>query len=214
MNDLRRKTILFAAGTLLVYILFFLFVDRQVDIWVLNNCSHTWIHDVGTFFSYFGDGSVIRLGLALCFLLIIAMNSDTQKPWVKLLLYICVSCAIAIVVGEGLKYLFARHRPIHLFENNLYGLSFLSSEWAFNSTPSGHTLRVFAILTALSMRFRRMTAVFISFAVLIGLSRVLVTDHYPSDVLFGAFIGIFSALWVYRFFYIPTQVSNESILSR
>ena len=213
MNDLRRKTLVYAAGTLLVYILLFLFVDRSVDIWVLNNCSHTWLSELGTFFSYFGDGSAIRLGLALCFLLIVTMNSDTRKPWIKCLLYVCISCAIAIVVGEGLKYLLARHRPIMLFKDNLYGLNFLSSEWAFNSTPSGHTLRVFSILTALSLRFRRLTAVSISFAVLIGLSRVLVTDHYPSDVLFGAFIGIFSALWTYRFFYPSSQVSNESILS-
>ena len=214
MNDLRRKTLIYAAGTLLVYILLFLFVDRSVDIWVLNTCSHTWLSDLGTFFSWFGDGSIIRLGLALGFLLIVALNSDTRKPWIKFLLYVCVSCAIAIVVGEGLKYLLARHRPIMLFNDNAYGFSFLSSEWAFNSTPSGHTLRVFSILTALSLRFRRLTAVFITFAVLIGLSRVLVTDHYPSDVLFGAFIGIFSALWAYRFFYSSSQVSNESILSR
>ena len=35
---------------------------------------------------------------------------------------------------------------------------------------------------------------------LIGASRVAVTAHYPSDVLFGAFIGIFTALWTYRQF--------------
>ena len=32
-------------------------------------------------------------------------------------------------------------------------------------------------------------------------ARVLVTDHYPSDVLFGAFIGIFTAIWAYRYFF-------------
>ena len=201
MNDLRRKTLIYAAGTLLVYILLFLFVDRWVDTWILNNCSQTWLSELGTFFSYLGNGSAIRLGLALCFLLIVALNSDTRKPWIKLLLYVCISCAVAIVVGEGLKYLLARHRPIMLFSDNLYGLSFFSSEWEFNSTPSGHTLRIFAILTALSLRFKHLKIAFISLAVLVGLSRILVTDHYPSDVLFGAFIGIFSALWVYRFFY-------------
>ncbi|MEN8208942.1 MAG: phosphatase PAP2 family protein [Candidatus Fermentibacteria bacterium] len=209
MRDLRRKTFIYAAGTLLVYILLFLFADRSVDTWIRSNCAHTWLSELGRFFSYFGDGSAIRLGVALSFLLIVALNSDTRKPWLKSLLYVCVSCAIAIVVGEGLKYLLARHRPIMLFNDNLYGLSFLSSEWAFNSTPSGHTLRVFAILTALSIRFRRMTAVFITFAALIGISRVLVTDHYPSDVLFGAFIGIFSALWTYRFFYSSREVTDE-----
>ena len=111
----------------------------------------------------------------------------------KFLLYVCISCAIAIVIGEGLKYLLARHRPVMLFKDKLYGLSYLSSEWAYNSTPSGHTLRAFSILTALSLRFRRLMPVFITLAVLIGLSRVAVTDHYPSDVLAGTFLGIASA---------------------
>lgn len=202
MNDLRRKTLIFAAGTVFVYVLLFLFVDRSVDIWVLNNCSGTLISRIGTIFSYLGDGSFIRLGLALSFLLILVADPDTRKPWAKFLLYVCISCAIAIVIGEGLKYLLARHRPVMLFKNELYGLSYLSSEWAYNSTPSGHTLRAFSILTALSLRFKRLMPVFITLAVLIGLSRVVVTDHYPSDVLFGAFIGVFSALWVYRYFYL------------
>lgn len=201
MNDLRRKTLLFAAGTVIAYVLLFLFVDRWVDLWVLENCSNSWMSELGTFFSCLGDGSSIRLGLALGFLLILAADPDTRKPWARILLYVCISCAIAIVVGEGLKYLLARHRPVMLFENNLYGLSYLSSEWESNSTPSGHTLRAFSILTALSLRFRRLTAVFITLAVLIALSRVVVTDHYPSDILFGAFIGVFSALWTYRYFY-------------
>jgi len=45
----------------------------------------------------------------------------------------------------------------------------------------------------------RFTVVFLSLATLIGVSRVAVTAHYPSDVLFGAFIGIFTALWAYKY---------------
>jgi membrane-associated phospholipid phosphatase len=215
MLDLRRKTLIFAVGTIAVYILLFLFVDRPLDTWVLNNCSGTWVERLGSFFSSLGDGSVVRLGIALGFLLILAVDPDTGKPWAKLLLFVCISCAIAIVVGEGLKYLLARHRPVGLFEHNLYGMSFLSSEWASNSSPSGHTLRAFAILTALSLRFKRLSVLFITLAVLIGASRVVVTDHYPSDVLFGAFIGVFSALWVNRYFYggrrLEQPVRNHSV---
>jgi membrane-associated phospholipid phosphatase len=88
-----------------------------------------------------------------------------------------------------------------LFDHNLYGLHFFSSEWALNSSPSGHTIRAFSLLTALSMLYRRFTVVFIFIALLIGASRVAVTAHYPSDVLFGAFIGIFTAVWTYQYFF-------------
>ena len=122
--------------------------------------------------------------------------------------------AIAVVIGDGLKYLLGRHRPTMLFEQNLYGLNFFSTEWALNSTPSGHTIRAFSILTALSMLYRRFAVVFISIAILIGVSRVVVTDHYPSDVVFGAFIGVFTALWVYKYFFreeSESEVSSKSV---
>ncbi|MBC8456791.1 MAG: phosphatase PAP2 family protein [Deltaproteobacteria bacterium] len=37
---------------------------------------------------------------------------------------------------------------------------------------------------------------------MIGANRVIVTAHYPSDVLFGAFIEIFTAIWIYKYFII------------
>ncbi|MBW2173019.1 MAG: phosphatase PAP2 family protein, partial [Deltaproteobacteria bacterium] len=42
---------------------------------------------------------------------------------------------------------------------------------------------------------------FIFVALMIGISRVVVTAHYTSDVLFGAFVGTVTALWMYRYFY-------------
>jgi membrane-associated phospholipid phosphatase len=97
-----------------------------------------------------------------------------------------------------------------LFEHNLYGMHFFSSEWLLNSTPSGHSLRAFSVFTALSLLYRRFTVVFISVAVLIGASRVVVTAHYPSDVVFGAFIGIFTAAWTYKYFFIKTEFSEST----
>ena len=59
------------------------------------------------------------------------------------------------------------------------------------------------------MLYRRFTAVFISIALLIGVSRIVVTAHYPSDVVFGAFIGIFTALWTYKYFFGTEGGINE-----
>ncbi|WP_366927996.1 phosphatase PAP2 family protein [Sulfurovum sp.] len=42
-------------------------------------------------------------------------------------------------------------------------------------------------------------SLFIVLALMIGLSRILLTAHYPSDVLFGAFIGIMTAIWMYNY---------------
>lgn len=199
-DDLFRKTGVSAAAAAIAYLVLFFFIDRPVDTWIHANCATTWVFFAGAYISYLAQGSFIRLAVAVCFVLIFLGDHRLEKRWTKYLLYICVSAAIAMVIGDGLKYLLGRYRPVMLFEQNLYGLHFFSTKWALNSTPSGHTLRAFSILTALSLLYRRYAAGFITLAVLIGLSRVAVTAHYPSDVLFGAFIGIFTALWTWKHF--------------
>ncbi len=201
MNTLAKKTVVTFAGFVLLYVLFFLFFDRPIDQWVHTHFSDTWVSTLGTFVSSGGESPVVEIGLALCFVIgiigVISNNGENQY-WTSCLFYVCISCAVAIVIGEGLKVLLARYRPVMLFESGVYGLHFFSTKWALNSTPSGHTLRAFSIMTALSMLFPRGRILFLTIAVLVGISRIAVTAHYPSDVLFGAFIGIFSALWIYK----------------
>jgi len=210
MANLSKKTVIYAVITAVIYLIFFFLFDRSIDLWIHANWSGIWISSWGSLVSNLADGSFVRLGLALCFILILIFDSGIKKRWTRPLLYICICGAIAIVIGDGLKFLLARYRPVMLFEQNLYGLHFLSAEWALNSTPSGHTLRAFSILTALSMLYRRFTGIFIVIAVVIGISRVIVTAHYPSDVVFGAFIGIFTAFWVYKHFYRDTPSTRNS----
>jgi len=205
MDDLLKKTVIAAGITSIIYMVLFLFFDRLIDLWIHNNCSNSRLSQVGTYISYLANGDFIKLGLAVCFILIIIIDPNLTKRWTRNLLYICISGSIAIIIGEGSKYLLGRYRPVMLFENDLYGLHFFSSEWAVNSTPSGHTIRAFALLTALSLLYRRFTVVFIAVAVLVGASRVAVTAHYPSDVIFGAFIGIFTAAWTYQYFFVENH---------
>jgi len=198
METLAKKTAIYGLIGFSLYLLLFFFLDRSISLWAYNNLSSSWLFDAGTFFSYLADGSFIRISLALCFILILIFDPTIKHHWTRILLYICLSAAIAFVIGEGMKIFLGRHRPVMLYEKNLYGLHFFSKEWAMNSTPSGHSLRAFAILTAMSLVFKRWSVFFISLAILICLSRIIVTAHYPSDVLFGAYIGIFSALWTFK----------------
>lgn len=201
MNHLLRKTFIAAGITGLIYLVLFLYCDKFIALWIHNNYSNTWLYQLSFYISYLAEGYSFRLALIFCFIFIIIYDSSLKEYWTRQLLYICVSVSIAIILGDGFKYLLGRYRPIMLFQNNLYGLHFFSSEDALNSTPSGHTIRAFSLLTALCLLYSRFAVIFISVAVLIGFSRVIVTAHYPSDVLFGAFIGIFTATWTYRYFF-------------
>ncbi len=206
MQHLYKKTVIATAITAVIYLIFYFFFDKDIDLWIHHNCSKTWLFNLGNFISHLARNAPIQLGIALCFISMIISDPSMKRRSTKYMLYICTSVSIAIIIGNGLKYLLGRYRPIMLFEQNLYGLHLFSSDWPLNSTPSGHTLRAFAILTALSLIYRRFTLVFISFAVVVGASRVIVTDHYPSDVVFGAFIGIFTASWTYKYFFIQDRL--------
>ena len=201
MENLARKTAVAAGLTLIVYVILFFFVDRAVDLWIHNNCADTWVPRWGEYISSLAKGRITGLLLTAGFILVIAADPELKKGWTKQLLFICTAGAVAILIGGSLKFLLGRYRPVMFFEKDLYGLHFFANKWPMLSTPSGHTLRAFSVLTALSLLYRRLAPAFLTLAALIGISRVMVTAHYPSDVLFGAFIGSFSALWTYKYFF-------------
>jgi membrane-associated phospholipid phosphatase len=70
----------------------------------------------------------------------------------------------------------------------------------YASLPSGHTLTAFAALVAIGAIFPRARPFLWAYALLIALSRIVVTAHYTSDVIAGAAIGAFGALWVRDWF--------------
>lgn len=193
MDKLLRKTMIAAITGLVLYLVLFFFLDRTIDLWVYKTCADTWVFTLSGAISCLATGEYIKLALAVCLILTIVIDPGMKRRWTKNLLFICVSCSIAIIIGEGFKYLHARFRPVMYFEHGIYGFHFFSTDWALNSTPSGHTYRAFSILTALSLLYRRYTVVFIFIATVIGVSRVFVTAHYPSDVVFGVFLGVFTA---------------------
>jgi membrane-associated phospholipid phosphatase len=67
----------------------------------------------------------------------------------------------------------------------------------FASLPSGHTTTAFATLVAVGALFPRARPFLWGFALLIALSRVVVTAHFVSDVLAGAAVGALGA-WCVR----------------
>lgn len=70
------------------------------------------------------------------------------------------------------------------------------------SFPSGHTSSAFTFAMAITLVLRKKGVAIASFifAFLMGMSRIYVGVHYPTDVIVGAFVGILYALIGYFIF--------------
>jgi membrane-associated phospholipid phosphatase len=116
------------------------------------------------------------------------------KRWRRGALLTVVTLAGAGLLNGLLKFSFARVRPASFFDYPLPGSP---------SFPSGHALYAASVfgglavlLTARIRNFLLQLAIWviaISLILLVGLSRVYLGVHYPSDVLAGYAIGI---IWV------------------
>ncbi len=107
-----------------------------------------------------------------------------------------VSYAVSGALVHTLKPSIGRMRPKLLFNNDQYGFSPFSIGWDTSSFPSGHTQSIFVIATLLVIIFPRMKWLFLSVALSVGLSRMILKAHFLSDVLFGAYIATMSVLLV------------------
>lgn len=87
-------------------------------------------------------------------------------------------------------------RPLHYFYYSDFQRFIYDAPLIYyNSFPSGHTMTIFAfcfILSWLSGNFRAGVLLFF-LAVVVGLSRIYLLQHFGIDVLAGSALGIFAA---------------------
>lgn len=105
----------------------------------------------------------------------------------------------ASVVGEILKVCIGRFRPVFYDALGITGFHPFSFDWAFNSMPSGHAFATFAGLVMVGMLKPKYKWLTWGGAIVIGLSRIAIGAHWPTDVLLGAFIGMVMADLVLAF---------------
>jgi len=106
-----------------------------------------------------------------------------------LLLAAAVGFGMEQVLYHVLKRLVKRMRP---FEQ-LPDIRFLIRPPDRFSFPSGHTAAAFLMATLLCSLFPAITLPVFGWAILVGISRVYLGVHYPTDILAGAVLGLVTA---------------------
>jgi undecaprenyl-diphosphatase len=114
--------------------------------------------------------------------------------------FLFAAVALPGLVFTILKRLIGRARP--LVEGGAAPFVYHPLGWSveYASFPSGHATDAFAIATAVGALWPRTRPMMWTYAVLIALSRIVLTAHFPSDVIAGAVVGTMGALIVRDWF--------------
>lgn len=108
---------------------------------------------------------------------------------------IFISLSISQVIVHSLKILLSRERPYNILEQlNTFGINL--KDYSF---PSGHSAASFSIATTLALNIPKISVVVFTIAIIIGISRIYLGVHYPTDVAAGIIIGFLTSLFVYLY---------------
>jgi undecaprenyl-diphosphatase len=124
-----------------------------------------------------------------------------------------VAAGVALLTNQAIAHVWERPRP---FTSHAALTHLLGARTSDPSFPSDHAAAAFAIAFAVLAFSRRGGAAFLVFATLIGISRIALGLHYPSDVLAGMLVGFGSALlvtragrpWIARLVVVVSRVSD------
>jgi undecaprenyl-diphosphatase len=133
--------------------------------------------------SWLGNGAVLA---AIIVPLMFALARDTLK---RHLLPIVLAAAVGGLAVFAIKIACDRPRPPEHFAALGVDVNAPLGVPPDRSFPSGHAQTAFAAAVYLALLFPRGAAAFLALAALVGLSRIALGVHYPSDVIAGAVIG-------------------------
>ena len=114
--------------------------------------------------------------------------------------FLFTAIAVPSLFVTIVKRMIGRARP--LVGGSLDPFLFSPFVWRveYAGMPSGHATTAFAALVAFGTLWPRARTAWLIYALLIAASRVVVTAHYPSDVVAGAMVGIVGAVLVRHYF--------------
>ena len=160
--------------------------------WIAQHLRMSWLDPLVKFYTSLGNGGLCFIAVALLLLVF----HQTRKAGATALTALAFGAA---VTNLTIKPLITRPRPWVVMEDFVC----LVTSSDPNSFPSGHTTAAFAFGVALflTVRPKWAKAAALTAAALMGLSRLYVGVHFPTDVLAGAVIGTccgILASWVVR----------------
>ncbi len=115
-------------------------------------------------------------------------------------LLLFLSVAVSGIAAILLKGVFGRARPGLFLQEGIYGFHPFQIDYIWNSFPSGHATTALSAACTLALCFPRFRVLFFTAGFLIAISRVILIQHYPSDIIAGSVLGFLTTLLLYNRF--------------
>ena len=168
------------------------------------------ITDFGTFrWMIYGSGFLAILAYVVGRASADETTAGRARTGGRLSLYFFLTIGATSALVHLVKLIVGRARPELFAEYGAYSLTPFAYDDLYSSFPSGHSAAVGAFFGAFSMLVPRLRPLFLLGALAIGVSRVIVGAHYPSDVAAGLLLGLWTAIataylfarrnWLFRF---------------
>jgi lipid A 4'-phosphatase len=182
----------------------FVLAELVAIVWIDRPVADFFHDDGGPLQPYFE--AVQRFGLGYPYLVLSALaftflqwggGLRRLRPWADSLRsyafipgFIFVAVAASGLLADLLKIIVGRTRPKLLFVDGTYDFTWFglhADHWSF---PSGHATTAAALMAALWCLWPRPLWLYVAAAALVAASRVITGEHFLSDVVAGAAIGV------------------------
>ena len=166
---------------------------RDKDIIILRTINNSWkckfLDIIMPYMTYLGSFSFMFIFCTFPFL----FNSTMLR---SMAIKAMISITISTGIGKILKVSVTRLRPfINIPDLNIKKIGI--DKYSF---PSGHTTGAFSLAVIIALYFPIFGFITVPLACFVGISRIYIGVHYPTDVIMGMFIGSTCSFLTYRFF--------------
>jgi undecaprenyl-diphosphatase len=211
VRSLRRwplppKQLAIAAGATVAV---FIFLMLAIDAAAIRGVGHVprWVVSAFDEITDYGKSGWFLWPLGLLFLVLASLppilTPFSQRVLATMMVrvgFLFTAVAVPSLFVTIIKRMIGRARP--MVGGSLDPFLFSPFIWRveYAGMPSGHATTAFAVLVAFGTLWPRARTVLLIYALLIAISRVVLTAHYPTDVISGALVGIAGAVLVRHYF--------------
>ena len=194
MIDIKSKrncyllTILTSIGIVLFGLLIWNF-DFEILFFIKNHMRNDFLNIIVPFYTSLGDDGIIWIIMGL----VLLIPKKTRKCGIMVLATLLVMLIVNNII---LKNLIARARPYSTYPelvSDLVDIIHIPTSYSF---PSGHTVSAMAVAFTVFSQHKKFGVVTLILAFLMGLSRLYVGVHFPTDVYGGIIVAFLISISV------------------